>query len=222
MKKNIFYLVLIFWSIISPFKGQASTLNIPQIQNTVKSLTAEQEKIVSATFPDKFPLTTDDLRMVYVEFLGFDNKAHQGTLIVNQSVANDVLKVFQKLNKEKFPIRRMDAIFGLQNIKGNNLSIYEQDNTVAFHARKEVSNRDKWSQHAYGLAVDLNPVENPYVSRKSITPPAGKNFLNRNEVRMGMVALNNVAYNAFAEIGWKWGGNWRTIKDYMHFSKTGK
>lgn len=220
MKQKSAYLFLVFYFLLGIFN-----LNVfadAKIENIVKFFTPEQEKTVSATFSKNFPLKIDDLRIVYVGFYGFDNQEHQGTLIVNKSVADDILKVFQKLNKEKFPIRRMDAIFGLKNIYGNNLSIDEQDNTVAFHARKEVDYRRKWSQHAYGLAVDLNPVENPFIDRREVTPLAGKNFQNRKDVRPGMVVKDNVAYKAFEEIGWKWGGNWNEPKDYMHFSKTGE
>jgi hypothetical protein len=84
-----------------------------------------------------------------------------------------------------------------------------------------VSGTRHWSQHAYGLALDLNPVENPYVHGGLVEPPAGRRYLDRSRRRPGMVVPGDVVVRAFASIGWRWGGYWTSAKDYQHFSATG-
>jgi len=78
-----------------------------------------------------------------------------------------------------------------------------------------------WSQHAYGAAIDLNPVENPYVDGDTVLPPAGEAYLDRSPPRPGMIAAGGVVVRAFAAIGWSWGGDYHSLKDYQHFSATG-
>lgn len=79
-----------------------------------------------------------------------------------------------------------------------------------------------WSQHAYGRALDINPVENPYVDGAHVSPPRGRRFLDRSDVRPGMVVLRDAVWRAFHRIGWRWGGSWSSVKDYQHFSSNGR
>jgi hypothetical protein len=94
------------------------------------------------------------------------------------------------------------------------------DNTSAFNCRF-VSGTSRWSMHAYGKAIDVNPVENPYVSGSRVQPPAGRAYLNRSNVRRGMAVRSGILVRAFSAVGWKWGGLWSGSPDYQHFSTTG-
>jgi hypothetical protein len=95
------------------------------------------------------------------------------------------------------------------------------DNTSAFNCRPAVAEGPPhWSNHAYGLAVDVNPVENPYLLGGRVLPPAGADFVDRSVYRPGMAIAGGVLTSAFAEVGWGWGGTWAN-PDYQHFSSTG-
>jgi hypothetical protein len=95
------------------------------------------------------------------------------------------------------------------------------DNTSAFNCRR-VEGSTSWSEHAYGLAIDINPLENPYLRVGQVLPPAGKAFLDRGRWRRGMIHAGDGVVRAFAAVGWSWGGAWRSLKDYQHFSVNGR
>jgi len=81
---------------------------------------------------------------------------------------------------------------------------------------------DNWSAHAYGLAIDVNPFHNPYLKGDLVIPELASAYTDREDVRPGMIVAGDVVTEAFADIGWSWGGNWNTLKDWMHFSTTGR
>ena len=163
------------------------------------------------------PVAPAQLRRLRVSYWGFDGRAHTGTLIVHASVASDLRKVFRRLYLAEFPIRRMRPV----DVYGaNDDRSMAADNTSAFNCRF-VSGTRRWSMHAYGKAVDVNPVENPYVSGSRVQPPAGRAYLDRSNVRSGMAAPGGTLVRAFSAVGWKWGGRWTGTPDYQHFSTTG-
>ena len=95
------------------------------------------------------------------------------------------------------------------------------DNTSAFNCRR-VEGSTAWSEHSYGRAIDVNPLENPYISRRGVLPPAGRAFLDRSLRRRGMIHAGDAVVRAFASVGWGWGGAWTSPRDYQHFSATGR
>ncbi|MFW6031301.1 MAG: M15 family metallopeptidase [Myxococcota bacterium] len=97
----------------------------------------------------------------------------------------------------------------------------EANNTSAFNCRRMTSG-SRWSEHAYGTAIDVNPIQNPYVRGAVVQPPAGEAYVDRTATRKGMLRAGGPVVGAFAEAGWKWGGEWRTMKDYQHFSVSGR
>jgi D-alanyl-D-alanine carboxypeptidase len=163
------------------------------------------------------PVSPVQLRRLRVSFWGFDSRAHMGTLIVHRSVVGDVRRVFRRLYLGRFPIRRMRSVdvYGASDDRS-----MAADNTSAFNCRF-VSGTTRWSMHAYGKAIDVNPVENPYVSGSRVQPPAGRAYLNRSRVRRGMAVRGGILVRAFSAVGWKWGGLWAGTPDYQHFSTTG-
>jgi D-alanyl-D-alanine carboxypeptidase len=118
----------------------------------------------------------------------------------------------------RFPVRRM---LGVEVYRGSDDRSMRADNTSAFNCRF-VGGTRRWSEHAYGRAIDLNPVENPYVHGGLVEPPAGRAYLDRTSGRAGMATHSSVVVRAFDSVGWHWGGRWRSSKDYQHFSTSGR
>jgi hypothetical protein len=151
-----------------------------------------------------------------VSHVGFDGENHTGEMIVNARVAEDVVSVFAELFAAGFPIEEMrviraDEIDAPPTGDGNV--------TGSFECRDAV-NTGKWSQHAYGLAIDINPFHNPYLKGDLVLPELASFYLDRKLRLPGMVETGDVVAD-FAAIGWKWGGNWNSLKDWMHFSESG-
>jgi hypothetical protein len=165
------------------------------------------------------PVPIKDLRLLTMSYWGFDHRAHTGEMVVNAKVAGDVLSVFEALFDLRFPIRRMRLVdeYGADDDRS-----MAADNTSAFNCRSATGHPGVWSEHSYGWAIDLNPRENPYVAGSFVAPPEGADFLDRTATARGMIHGGDAVVRAFARIGWTWGGTWSSIKDYQHFSLTGK
>jgi hypothetical protein len=139
-------------------------------------------------------------------------------MIVNAGLTDAVLTVFHQLYDARFPIRRMQPV---DAYRGSDPASMAADNTSAFNCRNAVApGAPHWSAHAYGEAVDVNTVENPYVEGANVQPTAGAAFLDRANHRAGMAYYGGVLVSAFAAVGWHWGGRW-SDPDYQHFSSTG-
>jgi poly-gamma-glutamate synthesis protein (capsule biosynthesis protein) len=154
---------------------------------------------------------------VRVTYVGFDADAHRGRLVVHRAWADEILDVFERLYRRGFAVRRVRLV---DRYGADDRASMRHDNTSAFNCRY-VAGTTTWSQHAYGRAIDLNPVENPYVSGSRVSPRRGRAFLDRSDVRPGMVVRGDAAWRAFRRIGWGWGGSWTSSKDYQHFSANG-
>jgi D-alanyl-D-alanine carboxypeptidase len=193
----------------------ASSASPPRFVGTVSPVTRAD---LPYSYRPGCPVTPSQLRVVRVSHWGFDGKARVGSVVVRSDVARDLVAVFRSLYAARFPIRRLRTI---DAYKGSDAASLAADNTSAFNCRYAIAPGPKrWSAHAYGLAIDVNPVENPYLDRGSVKPPAGRRYLNRSRVRPGMAVPGGVLVRAFAAIGWSWGGRWSS-PDYQHFSATG-
>jgi hypothetical protein len=165
------------------------------------------------------PVGPAQLRNVTVSYVGFDGRAHSGTLVVHRDVAVSVRSVFAALYAQRFPIRRIDPVakFG-----GSDDRSMAADNTSGFNCRYAVAAGPKrWSAHSYGKAIDVNTVENPYIVGSRVLPPAGRTYTDRSHYREGMAVAHGVLVRAFASVGWLWGGRWSGSPDYQHFSADG-
>ena len=166
------------------------------------------------------PVGPADLRTVRLTYRGFDGRAHVGSLVVNRRATDDVTAAFRRLYEARVPIRRMAPVSAY---RGSDDASMAADNTSAFNCRRAVgSATGSWSMHAYGLAVDVNPVENPYVLGGRVLPPAGRRFLDRTAARRGMAVAGGALVRAFESVGWGWGGAWSGSPDYQHFSAGGR
>jgi D-alanyl-D-alanine carboxypeptidase len=170
------------------------------------------------------PVPLWQLRVLSVSYRGFDRQTHTGQLVVNRSAAGSLAAVFRKLYDLHFPIRHMrvaDA-YGPSRSRPR-----DGDVSGGFECRQAVpspcvrgSGTGTWSEHAFGEAVDLNPVENPYVGYGQSRERSSRPYINRSRQRPGMVTA--AVIRAFRSIGWGWGGSWTgSTKDYMHFSASG-
>lgn len=163
------------------------------------------------------PVTVEDLAYVTVSHMGFDGNYHTGEIIVHASVADGVVEVFRLLHEEQFPIEQMRVITK-EEIDAPPTG--DWNDTTSFVCRPAVGSNG-WSQHAYGLAIDLNPFHNPYLKGDLVLPELASAYTDRENTRPGMVYRDDVVYSAFRDLGWSWGGNWNTLKDWMHFSQSG-
>ena len=167
------------------------------------------------------PVPPGQLRAIYLSYVGFDGKAHTGEIIVAASVVKQVIEVFSLLYRARFPIRRMEPV---DVFRGSDPRSMTADNTSGFNCRYAVtSGPPQWSMHAYGLAIDVNTIQNPYLEPGSgVQPPAGAAYVDRSDIRPGMAYPGGILVSAFSSVGWGWGGNWAGSPDYQHFSVNGR
>lgn len=162
-----------------------------------------------------------DLRLLRIGYWDFGGRARVGRMIVAASAVAAVRTAFAELFRAPFPIRRMRLV---DDYGGSDHASIEADNTSAFNCRPATSST-RFSEHAYGRALDVNPIENPYVYPNGTTVhAASRPYLDRSRHRRGMAFRGGVLVRAFAAAGWRWGGDWRppSATDYQHFSATGR
>lgn len=173
-----------------------------------------RDRIIGVSYKDNDKIKIEDLVYVQVTHWGFDDKEYTGELIVNKKIANDVVEIFQELYEAKFPIDKINIIDEYD--ASDELSMLD-NNSSAFCYREVPGSNGKLSNHSYGIAIDINPVQNPYVKNDIILPESGKEYLDRENIRKGMIVEGDPCYNAFKQRGWIWGGEWNSLKDYQHF-----
>jgi hypothetical protein len=192
----------------------------PAFRTTVTPLPSSlRETMTGVSWRPGCPVGLDELRLVRASHWGFDGRAHTGRIVVHRDVAQDVAGVLRRLYAARFPIRRMVPV---DAYGGSDFRSIEADNTSAFNCRP-VEGTSRWSEHAYGRAIDLNPIENPYVYADGTSSHrASRPYLRRAPYRPGMAVEGGVLVRAFAAAGWSWGGRWSGSRDYQHFSASGR
>lgn len=173
---------------------------------------------MTASWREGCPVPLEDLRLLEIAHFDFAGAVGQGELVVHHDVADDVAAVFRTLFAVEYPIERMELVdvYG-----GDDTASMEANNTSAFNCRT-VAGTSKWSEHAYGRAIDINPLVNPYVRGGYVSPAAGAPYVDRSVAHMGLITSGGEVVEAFSSIGWEWGGNWSSAKDYQHFSQSGR
>ncbi len=180
-----------------------------------------KERITGHSFPEKFDenytsLSYDDLRYVRLKYKDFSGKEHNdGEMIVNKEVAEEVLKIFYELYINNYAIEKIKLVEEYNAL--DELSM-QDNNTSAFNYRK-VESGDKLSWHCFGLAIDLNPLYNPYILGNELYPSTATEYVDRKREFAGKIDHNDLAFITFKKYGWKWGGDFINSKDYQHFYK---
>jgi len=162
------------------------------------------------------PVGPEDLRAVTLTHHGFDGQVHEGVLVVHEDVVEPARQAFAALFEQGFPVR---SVVPVDAFGGDDDASMAANNTSGFNCRPVVAaGGGGWSQHAYGRAIDVNPVENPYVLAGEVLPPEGAPFTDRSVQRPGMLTAGSAALRAFTSAGFTWGGQWRN-PDYQHLQR---
>ena len=170
-----------------------------------------------STWRPECPVPATDLRYVTVSFRGFDGAAHTGELLLNARVTDDLVGVFKDLFDAGFPIEQMRITSPAEL----DAAPTGDDNTTTAFVCRPIVGSTSWSAHAYGLAIDVDPFQNPYQREDLVLPELASAYLDRGNVRPGMILEGGPVVEAFDRIGWTWGGRWRSPLDLQHFSATG-
>jgi hypothetical protein len=191
----------------------------PPFEATVSRIDRETRAVMrGSSWHTGCPVGFADLRLVRLTYWGFDRQAHHGRLVVHRRWSDEIVMVLRRIYRERFPIRRIRLV---DRYHGDDQASMRADNTSAFNCRY-VAGTTTWSQHAYGRAIDVNPVENPYVDGSYVSPRNGRPYADRSRERRGMIFERDEVWRAFHRIGWEWGGTWTSAQDYQHFSANGR
>ncbi len=177
-------------------------------------------RITGKSLPEDADISIDDLRYVHVMHYGFDGEVHEGELIVNAAIAQDVVDIFKELFEAEYPIEKIRLI---DEYDANDEASMEDNNSSAFCYRT-IAETSTLSNHAKGLAIDINPLYNPYVyTRKDGTlflqPENAEAYVDRDQEDSRFIKKDDICYNIFIAHGFTWGGDWDSKKDYQHFEK---
>jgi len=194
-----------------------------EYQSNISKITPEIKKrmIKGNSWRKGCPVLLEDLRYLRMTYKDFRGKAVVGEIIVHKDVSTEVTEIFEALYEADYPVHKMRLV---SDYKGNDWQSIESDNTSAFNCRSATGSK-KWSKHSYGKAIDINPIENPYISRKGyISHKASLTYRKRvhkksTSADKALLLKNDKATKIFKKYGWIWGGDWSGVKDYQHFSK---
>jgi len=174
--------------------------------------------IARSTWSKGCPVAASQLSWIRMTFWGFDDRRHTGEMLVNAAVADDVVRVFAELYAARFPLEQMHITTKAER---DAEPTGDGNNTAAFNCRPAIGST-AYSQHAYGLAVDVNPFQNPYLKGDLVLPELASAYADRSRTAPGIIHPGGVVTRAFASVGWGWGGSWHALKDYQHFSRSGR
>ncbi|MDG1411693.1 MAG: M15 family metallopeptidase [Acidimicrobiales bacterium] len=175
------------------------------------------ERVLGTSWQADCPVPTEDLRLLTVTHHDLVGDRQVGEIVVHADHAEALLTVFEALYGAGFPIERMDPITAFDGDDGASM---RANNTSGFNCRV-IDGTNRWSQHAYGTAVDINPLINPWVRGSAVDPPEGAVYLDREADTPGLIHADDIVVQAFEAIGWSWGGYWNDSIDYQHFSANG-
>ncbi len=199
------------------------TLLYAEYQSSISQITSKIKKrmVEGNSWREGCPVSLNDLRYLHVKHVNFSGEDQMGEIIVHREVSVEVAEIFEALYNVGYPIKKMRLV---SDYKGSDWQSIESDNTSAFNCRSATGSK-KWSKHSYGKAIDINPIENPYISRKGyISHKTSEIYRKRVHKKSShsdkaILLKNDKAVEIFKKYGWKWGGDWNGVKDYQHFSK---
>jgi hypothetical protein len=179
---------------------------------------APAEVIDRSTWKPACPVRADQLDWVRVSYRGFDGERHSGEMLAHEEVSADLVRVFRALWRARFPIEEMRITESRElDLKPTG----DGNNTAVFVCRPNADGSG-FSEHARGLAIDVNPFQNPYRRGEVVIPELASAYLDRDWRRPGMIRGDGPVVDAFDAIGWGWGGQYRNLTDLHHFSRSGR
>lgn len=200
-----------------------TTTRLPSVTVDELAFTASVHEVsteeLGASWRDGCPVDVADLRRIDMAHHDGDGGVTRGSLVVHADHVDDLIGVFERLYEAGFPIERMEPVSAFDADDDASMAA---NNTSAFNCREIAGRPGVWSQHAYGGAVDINPLVNPWVRGTRVDPPGGAEYVDRDLDVPGLIRAGDVVTEAFAAIGWGWGGDWSASKDYQHFSHDGR
>ena len=196
----------------------------PRFDGGVSRISPRLRKVlIERNWDPGCPVALADLRLVRVSYWNFRGEVRTGPLVLHERVAADVLWVFKRLFRAKFPIKEIRLAAKYRPPRPEDYWNRTRRSVTASFNCRPATGSTSLSHHSYGWAIDVNPLQNPYVRNDgTVLRHIAKPFRNRSLHRKGMIHDGDVVVRSFAAIGWEWGGHWHTLKDYMHFSMTGR
>jgi hypothetical protein len=183
---------------------------------SIQAIRYDKQRYLQSRFLDNdFNVFLKELVYVRLTYWGFDKQTHVGALIVHKDLAKDLLAIFAILYQHHFPIESMQLMDAFNDDDAASMAA---NNTSSFNFREVTGHPGIYSQHSYGRAIDINPMQNPYVKSGTILPAAAHAFVSRHP-SPGKITRDSLIYHEFTERGWDWGGNWYDVQDYQHFEK---
>ena len=171
-------------------------------------------QMFSKTWRPDAPVPLEELRLLKVSHVGFDGSFQMGEMIVHEGIVRLTAEIFECLYNARFPIEKMRL---LHHYDGDDEASMSDNNSSAFNARPLTGQMTGWSKHSYGIAIDINPLQNPYVMRDGCLPPEGHAFMDRTVEHPGLIHSETMCHQAFIDRGFEWGGDWTHVRDYHHF-----
>ncbi len=206
--------ILVLWGLLAVQTASGQAFTVDTISNAVF------QRMQGGSFPEECTIRRTDLRYLRVLHYDAEGKVHEGELVCNKMIAQDLIEIFRELYKAHYPIARMQLIddFGADDEES-----MQANNTSCFCFR-QISGSRKLSKHAQGLAIDINPLFNPYVrqqrgGRTVVQPKTARRWANRKATSPYKIEKGDLCHRLFLAHGFSWGGAWRSLKDYQHFEK---
>ena len=187
-------------------------------QSAVTVVDAGNQAEVAGTWQADCPVMLEELRLLSLSYWDNAGEVRTGEMVVHADHVAATVQVFESLFGAQFPIERIELI---DRFAGDDNASMSANNTSAFNCREIEGRPGVWSQHAYGGAIDINPLVNPWVRGDRVDPPEGAPYVNRDQDVPGLIKEGDVVTEAFAAVGWSWGGDWTETLDYQHFSHNG-
>lgn len=173
------------------------------------------QRMQGKSYPHDCVVKRDDLRYLTVLHVDAKGKEHKGELVCNKAIADDLIDIFRELYRARYPIERMHLIDDYDAEDERSM----RDNNTSCFCYRAISGSKKLSKHAQGLAVDINPLYNPYVKGAKVQPKTGRRYVNRRRAYIYKIEPGDLLCRLMKQHGFTWGGNWRSLKDYQHFEK---
>lgn len=195
-------------------------VNVNEYFTKIKITDEIYDRIYNKSYKKNCPLPLEDLRYLELLYYGFDGETHVGEMIVNKNIADDVISIFKELYEAEYPIERMELV---DEYNADDNASMLANNSSAFNFRY-IDGTTTYSNHGKGLAIDINPLYNPYVRMKNgvreVLPVSGEKYADRSIDNKYYIKKNDICYNIFTKYGFTWGGDWKNSKDYQHFEKS--